>query len=342
VTDLDPQSGAAGPSGPPAASPPSAGSLPSTADGRAFWQAVHESVGRAVVGGESALRFVLVALLADGHALIEDVPGIGKTLLGVALARSIDASFKRIQFTNDLLPSDILGLSVFDARTAAFEFRPGPIFHQIILADEINRTTPKTQSALLEAMSDLRVSVDGTTRPLPSPFMIIATQNPIEYHGTFPLPEAQLDRFLLRLKLGYPTRRDETEIIRGEDYYEKAQRLDPVLSSAEILALQDRVDSIRVDPSLLDYILDLVRTTREDGRIKLGASPRGALLLRRAAQAYALTLGRDHVRPEDIQAVAVPVLAHRIVIDSPSYGLVRIHESDAEIEEALRRVPVPV
>jgi MoxR-like ATPase len=299
-------------------------------------------IRRAFIGGEAPVRLAVTALLARGHLLIEDVPGIGKTLLGVALARSIDASFKRIQFTNDLLPSDILGLSVYDARTAAFEFRPGPIFHQIILADEINRTTPKTQSALLEAMSDLRVSVDGSTRPLPTPFMIIATQNPIEYHGTFPLPEAQLDRFLLRLKLGYPTREDETEIIRGEDYYERARTLEPVLSSRDLMALQDRVDGVRIDPSLLGYALDLVRATREDGRIKLGASPRGALLLRRAAQAYALTLGRDHVRPEDIQAVAVPVLAHRIVIDSPSYGLVRIHESDAEIEEVLRRVPVPV
>jgi MoxR-like ATPase len=299
-------------------------------------------IRRAFIGGEAPVRLAVTALLARGHLLIEDVPGIGKTLLGVALARSIDASFKRIQFTNDLLPSDILGLSVYDARTSAFEFRPGPIFHQIILADEINRTTPKTQSALLEAMSDLRVSVDGATRPLPTPFMIIATQNPIEYHGTFPLPEAQLDRFLLRLKLGYPSREDETEIIRGADYYERARTLEPVLSSCDLRALQDRVEGVRIDPSLLGYVLDLVRATRQDGRIKLGASPRGALLLRRAAQAYALTLGRDHVLPEDIQAVAVPVLAHRIVIDSPSFGLVRIHESDAEIEAILGRVPVPV
>jgi MoxR-like ATPase len=300
------------------------------------------SIRRVFIGEEATVRLAVASLLARGHLLIEDVPGIGKTLLGIALARSIDASFKRIQFTNDLLPSDILGLSIYDAKTGAFDFKPGPIFNQIILADEINRTTPKTQSALLEAMSDLQVSVDGTTRPLPSPFMIIATQNPIEYHGTFPLPEAQLDRFLLRLKIGYPSRRDETEIIRGADYYERAQRLDPVLSAAEILALQERVEAVRIDPSLLDYILDLVGATRDDRRVKLGASPRGALLLRRASQAYALTYGRGHLLPEDIQAVAVPVLAHRIIIDSQSYGLVRIHESDAEIEEVLRRVPVPV
>lgn len=300
------------------------------------------SIRRVFIGEEATVRLAVTALLARGHLLIEDVPGIGKTLLGIALARSIDASFKRIQFTNDLLPSDILGLSIYDAKTGAFDFKPGPIFNQIILADEINRTTPKTQSALLEAMSDLQVSVDGATRPLPLPFMIIATQNPIEYHGTFPLPEAQLDRFLLRLKIGYPTRRDETEIIRGTDYYERAQRLDPVLSAAEILSLQERVESVRIDPSLLGYILDLVRATRDDHRVKLGASPRGALLLRRASQAYALTHGREHLLPEDIQTVAVPVLAHRIIIDSQSYGLVRIHESDAEIEEVLRRVPVPV
>jgi MoxR-like ATPase len=300
------------------------------------------SIRRVFIGEEATVRLAVTALLARGHLLIEDVPGIGKTLLGIALARSIDASFKRIQFTNDLLPSDILGLSIYDAKTGSFDFKPGPIFNQIILADEINRTTPKTQSALLEAMSDLQVSVDGATRPLPLPFMIIATQNPIEYHGTFPLPEAQLDRFLLRLKIGYPTRRDETEIIRGTDYYERAQRLDPVLSAAEILALQERVESVRIEPSLLDYILDLVRSTRDDRRIKLGASPRGSLLLRRASQAYALTHGREHLLPEDVQAVTVPVLAHRIIIDSQSYGLVRIHESDAEIEEVLRRVPVPV
>jgi MoxR-like ATPase len=305
-------------------------------------QALIDRIRSVFVGGEPTVRLAVTALLARGHLLIEDVPGIGKTLLGVALARSIAASFKRIQFTNDLLPSDILGLSVYDARTAAFDFKPGPIFHQIILADEINRTTPKTQSALLEAMSDLRVSVDGAARPLPSPFMIIATQNPIEYHGTFPLPEAQLDRFLLRLKIGYPSRGDEAAIIRGSDPYERAQALEPVLSAAEVLALQARVEEVRVAPCLLDYILDLVRGTRDNPRLRLGASPRGALLLRRAAQAQALTWGRDHIRPEDVQAVAVPVLAHRIVIDSPSYGLVRIHESDAEIEDLLGRIPVPV
>jgi MoxR-like ATPase len=300
------------------------------------------NIRRVFIGSEEVVRLAVAALLARGHLLIEDVPGIGKTLLGVALARSIDASFKRIQFTNDLLPSDILGLSIYNPRTGDFEFKLGPIFSQIILADEINRTTPKTQSALLEAMSDLRVTVDGQTRPLPSPFMIIATQNPVEYHGTFPLPEAQLDRFLLRLKIGYPTRDDEREIIRGKDYYEQAQTLPPVLTAAEVAVLQNGVEAVRLDDSLLGYILDLVRETRNGRPVKLGVSPRGALLLRRAAQAYALTFGRTYVTPDDIQAVAVPVLAHRIIIDSQSYGLVRIRESDAVIVDILLKVAVPV
>ena len=300
------------------------------------------NIRRVFIGEESTVRLAAATLLARGHLLIEDVPGIGKTLLGVALARSIDASFKRIQFTNDLLPSDILGLSIFNPETRGFEFRRGPIFNQIILADEINRTTPKTQSALLEAMSDLRVTVDGQTYPLPVPFMIIATQNPVEYHGTFPLPEAQLDRFLLRLKIGYPARQDEARIIRGTDYYDQAQSLPPVLTAADVVALQTAVDAVRLDEALLGYILDVVKETRNARAIKLGVSPRGALLLRRAAQAYALTFGRDYVTPDDIQTVAVPVLAHRIIIDSQSYGLVRIHESDALIDEILHRVAVPL
>jgi len=298
------------------------------------------NIRRVFIGDGEAVRLVVTALIARGHLLIEDVPGIGKTLLGVALARSIDASFKRIQFTNDLLPSDILGLSIFNPRTSSFEFKFGPIFSQIILADEINRTTPKTQSALLEAMNDLRVTVDGVTYPLPAPFMIIATQNPVEYHGTFPLPEAQLDRFLIRMKIGSPARADETEIIRGADYYQQAQA--PVLSADEVVRLQGRVEEVRVDDSLLGYILDIVAETRRGGPIKLGVSPRGALLLRRAAQALALTYGRDYVTPDDIKTAAVPVLAHRIIIDSQTFGLVRIHESDSAIRDILRRVAVPL
>ena len=301
-----------------------------------------ENIRTVFIGGEDTVRLAVAALLARGHLLIEDVPGIGKTLLGVALARSIDSSFRRIQFTNDLLPSDLLGFSLYDPRDSSFSFKSGPIFNNIILADEINRTTPKTQSALLEAMNDGRVTVDGATYPLPEPFMIIATQNPVEYHGTFPLPEAQLDRFLVRLKIGYPDPAQEKEIIRGRDLYMQAGRLGPVLAVADVLSLQAEAEAVRVDGAILDYIIALASATRRMSRVKLGVSPRGALLLRRAAQAWALTFGRDYIIPDDVKRLAVPVLAHRIVIDSASYGLVRIHESDALIEELLRITAVPL
>lgn len=300
------------------------------------------NIRKVFVGDPEVVRLVVTALLARGHLLIEDVPGIGKTLLGVALARSIESSFRRIQFTNDLLPSDLLGMSIFNPRESTFSFKPGPIFSHIILADEINRTTPKTQSALLEAMNDLQVTVDGGTYPLPDPFMIIATQNPIEYHGTFPLPEAQLDRFLLRVKIGYPSAENEKEIIRGRDLYHLAARLEPVLNPAEVRALQDQVDGIRVDDALLGYIVSLASETRKTKGIKLGVSPRGSLLLRRAAQAHALTYGRDHILPDDVKRVAAPVLTHRIVIESQSFGLLRIHESDTIIQGVLERVPIPL
>ncbi len=305
-------------------------------------EALIANIRKVFVGDPEVVRLVVTALLARGHLLIEDVPGIGKTLLGVALARSIESSFRRIQFTNDLLPSDLLGMSIFNPRESTFSFKPGPIFSHIVLADEINRTTPKTQSALLEAMNDLQVTVDGGTYPLPAPFMIIATQNPIEYHGTFPLPEAQLDRFLLRVKIGYPSAENEKEIIRGRDLYQLAAKLEPVLGPAEISALQDRVELIRVDDALLGYIVALASETRRTKGIKLGVSPRGSLLLRRAAQAHALTFGRDHVLPDDIKRVAAPVLTHRIVIESQSFGLLRIHESDTIIHGVLERVPIPL
>ena len=301
-----------------------------------------DNIRSVFVGGEETVRLAVTSLLARGHLLIEDVPGIGKTLLGVALARSIDSSFRRIQFTNDLLPSDLLGFSLFNPRDGTFTFKPGPIFCNIVLADEINRTTPKTQSALLEAMNDGRVTIDGAAYPLPEPFLIIATQNPVEYHGTFPLPEAQLDRFLIRLEIGYPDAGREQEIIRGRDLYGLAGRLDPVLSAADVLALQAEAEAVRVDDSLLGYIVALAARTRRRPAIKLGVSPRGALLLRRAAQARALTFGRDYVIPDDIKQIAVPVLAHRIIVDSPSYGLVRIRESDTAIEDVLRETPVPL
>lgn len=294
------------------------------------------------IGSPETVRMVVTALLARGHLLIEDVPGIGKTLLGIALARSIEATFRRIQFTNDLLPSDIVGLSIFNPKDSSFEFRQGPIFSNVILADEINRTTPKTQSALLEAMNDLRVTVDGTTYPLPEPFMLIATQNPVEYHGTFPLPEAQLDRFLIRLKIGYPTQENEKEIIRNNDLYQSAGSIQPVLKTDDVKALQQKVDEIRIDDSLIGYIIDLAKVTRNTKHIKLGVSPRGALLLKRAAQAYAFTSGRNHVIPDDIKTVAVPVLSHRIIIDSNLYGLLRINESDNIIQDIIKKVAVPI
>ncbi|MBN2198896.1 MAG: MoxR family ATPase [Candidatus Aminicenantes bacterium] len=300
------------------------------------------NIRKVFVGDPAVVRLVVTSLLARGHLLIEDVPGIGKTLLGIALARSIDATFRRIQFTNDLLPSDILGLSIYNPRESSFEFKFGPIFSHIILADEINRTTPKTQSALLEAMNDLRVTIDGATHALPEPFMIIATQNPVEYHGTFPLPEAQLDRFLLRLKIGYPSPSDEADIIRGRDYYELARELAPVLGKEDVLDLQRRVEEVRVEESLLNYMIELSARTRSMPKIKLGVSPRGTFLLRRASQAYALTFGRDHVLPDDVKAVAVPVLAHRLMIDSQAYGLPRIHESDGLVRDVLDRVPIPM
>lgn len=300
------------------------------------------NIRKVFVGDPEVVRLIVTALLARGHLLIEDVPGIGKTLLGVALARSIESSFRRIQFTNDLLPSDLLGMSIFNPKDGTFSFKPGPIFSHIVLADEINRTTPKTQSALLEAMNDLQVTIDGRTYPLPVPFMIIATQNPIEYHGTFPLPEAQLDRFLLRVKIGYPSAEREKEIIRGRDLYQLASRLEPVLATSEISALQEQVDLIRVDDALLGYIVALAAETRKTRGIKLGVSPRGSLLLRRAAQAYALTHGRGHVLPDDVKQVAAPVLTHRIVIESQSFGLLRIHESDTIVRDVLERVPIPL
>jgi MoxR-like ATPase len=300
------------------------------------------NIQKVFIGDHEVVRLVAAGLLARGHLLIEDVPGIGKTLLGIALARSIESSFRRIQFTNDLLPSDLLGMSVYNPREMTFTFRPGPIFSNVILADEINRTTPKTQSALLEAMNDLQVTVDGSTYPLPEPFMIIATQNPIEYHGTFPLPEAQLDRFLIRIRIGYPSAENEKNIIRGRDLYQQASRLEPVLTSPEVLDLQGRVDGVRIEEALLGYIVALAAETRKTKGIKLGVSPRGALLLRRSAQAYALTFGRSYVIPDDVKKVAVPVLAHRVVIESQAFGLMRINESDSAIREVLKRVPVPL
>ena len=304
-------------------------------------QALAETINEVFVGKPAVVKLTVATLIARGHLLIEDVPGIGKTLLGVALAHSIEASFRRIQFTNDLLPSDILGLSVFNQRDTQFEFKPGPIFSHVVLADEINRSTPKTQSALLEAMNELQVTIDGKTHQLPEPFLVIATQNPVEYHGTFPLPEAQLDRFLMRLQIGYPSPEEAKRILKEKDLPNQLKHLKPALRKEEVLALQARADEVRVEEALLDYIVRFAEATRAARQFKLGLSPRGALALCRAARAYALVSGRDYCVPDDVKAVAVPVAAHRIVLDTSLFGVARIAEAEEAVSAVLRGVPAP-
>lgn len=311
-------------------------------DTAATLKRLEENISSVFLGKPLVVRQVIVTLIAGGHLLIEDVPGIGKTLLGIALSRSVDASFKRIQFTNDLLPSDIIGVSTLNPKDGTFEFHPGPIFSNIVLADEINRATPKTQSALLEAMSDMSVSVDGTPHHLPQPFMVIATQNPVEYHGTFPLPEAQLDRFFMRVRVGYPLMEEEKAIVRESDLYRRASSLTPVLSHAQVQQLQLAATTIKVDESLLEYIIKIADATRHSPTIKLGISPRGALFLYRAAQALALAEGRDFCIPDDVKSLATPVFAHRLIIESNLYGIARIEESERIIEETIRQIAVPL
>ncbi len=270
------------------------------------------NVASVVLGKPDAIRLALIALLAEGHLLIEDVPGVGKTLLAKALAKSLTCTFHRIQFTPDLLPSDLLGTSILHQATGQFVFQPGPVFANIILADEINRATPRTQSALLEAMSDRQVSLDGQTRPLGAPFLVLATQNPYEFEGTYPLPESQLDRFLIRVRLGYPDRVAERRILTGHRAGEPVDQMQPILSTAEVLSLQHATRQIRFEASLGDYLLDIIAATRMSTEIRLGASTRAALGFYRAAQALALIEGRTYVVPDDIKALAPAVLAHRI------------------------------
>ncbi|HXT00097.1 MAG TPA: AAA family ATPase [Elusimicrobiota bacterium] len=304
-------------------------------------QPLIDSVARVFVGKPDAVKLTVMTLLARGHLLIEDVPGIGKTLLGVALARAFGVTFRRIQFTNDLLPSDILGLSVFDPKEASFDFKPGPIFSHVLLADEINRSTPKTQSALLEAMSEGQVTIDGKTHALPDPFLVIATQNPVEYHGTFPLPEAQLDRFLMRVRIGYPSHADELRILRERDRPATAEDMRPVLSREEVLALQARVDEIRVDEAILDYAVRLAEASRAGKGVRLGLSPRGTLALARAARANAVLEGRDHCVPDDVKTVAAPVAAHRLLLDTSLYGVARVDEAEQAVMDLLHTVRAP-
>lgn len=297
------------------------------------------NVEKVIVGKHEEIQRTVIGLLAQGHILIEDVPGVGKTMLAKSLARSIGCTFKRIQFTPDMLPSDVTGISMFNQKTREFEFRPGPIHAQIVVTDEINRATPKTQAALLEAMEERQVTVDGTTHPMDRPFLILATQNPIEYEGTFPLPEAQLDRFLLRISLGYPEKEDEINVLESQQYKHPVDHLDQVVSVDELLNAQEKIKEIYVDPLIKSYIVELVRHTRRHPEVYLGASPRGSLALFKCGQARASILGRDYVIPDDIKALAVSALAHRIIVGPAA----RIKDVDARsvVEEILNSVPIP-
>jgi MoxR-like ATPase len=284
-----------------------------------------------------------VTLIAGGHLLVEDVPGVGKTTLAHALARALDCTFQRIQFTSDLLPSDVLGLSVYNQHSSVFEWKPGPVFANVVLADEINRTTPKTQSALLEAMAERQVTVEGVTHSLPSPFIVLATQNPIEHHGTYPLPESQLDRFMLRLRIGYPSPADEALILRDREYADPLDELKPVMNAHDVSELQRTVATVAVDDALVQYLMRIVAATRDSEMLDLGVSPRGTLSLFRAAQALALTEERTFCIPDDIKRLVVPVFAHRIVVSSRfASSLRRSEETEAVLNELLKTVSVPL
>lgn len=305
-------------------------------------RAFRDAVSTAFRGKEAAVDLALTALLARGHILFEDVPGTGKTTLARSVAAALDASFRRIQFTSDLLPSDVLGVSVYDAGRSAFEFRSGPIFAHVVLADEVNRTTPRTQSALLEAMSEGRVTVDNHTHDLPRPFMVIATQNPKEFYGTYPLPESQLDRFMLRLAIGYPDAATERDVIQSLGWSDPVAAIQPVATAADILAWQARVETVRVEPIVMDYVMALVTATRQSPHLSLGVSTRGAISFYRALQARAFLEGRGFVTPDDVQALAVPAMSHRVYLKHHRDGsATQRDEAAAILSDLVESLPVP-
>lgn len=298
------------------------------------------NISRVVLGKEDVSRLCLVALMAGEHVLLEDVPGVGKTLMGKALAKSVSAEFCRIQFTPDLLPSDIVGSSIFNSRDSQFEFVPGPVFNHFVLADEINRAPPRTQSALLEAMSDGQVSVDGCSHPLAQPFMVIATQNPFEFEGTYVLPESQMDRFLIRISMGYPERKDEREILASHRLGQPVQQMEPVCTPADILDIQKAVRNVDVEQSISDYMLDIVEATRQSPRLSVGVSTRGVLLWYRAVQAHALIDGRRYAVPDDAKQLAVPVLSHRVQLPGGMRGATR-DELESVMRDIVSQTPLP-
>jgi len=313
-----------------------------TAVSRGATQLEH-ALCKVIRGKDEIVRLAVVSLLARGHLLIEGVPGVGKTTLGQALARALDCSFQRVQFTSDMLPSDVLGISIYSASEQQFEFKRGPVFTNVLLADEINRTTPKTQSALLEAMNEGQVTVDARSYPLPQPFLVIATQNPVEHHGTYPLPESQLDRFLMRVRMGYPDQGAEREIVRSEVGAAKLETMQPVLTGAELLEMQRALTQVRVDDSLVNYTLAIAEKTRESEQFSLGVSPRGSQMLYRAAQAMAFLDGRNFCTPEDFKPLAVPVFAHRVVVSGHySSTLKKSEQAEQVIQEIVDNTPVPM
>jgi len=304
---------------------------------------LQRSIARAIFGKEDVIQLALITLLARGHLLIEDVPGVGKTTLAQALAKSFHCTFQRIQFTSDLLPSDVLGVSVYNPESREFEFRSGPVFANVVLADEINRTTPRTQSALLEAMNEAQVTVDGRTLPLPKPFLVIATQNPVEHHGTYPLPESQLDRFLMRIKMGYPSHETERQILRSRATEDSLEKLEPIADVSDVLAMQEAVTRVKVDSSLHDYALDIVNRTRKSDQLSLGVSPRGTLMLQRAAQARAFLEGRKYCLPDDFKQLAVAVFSHRVIASSRHASLQkRAETTETVLREIVESVRVPL